>query len=403
MGEEIKKELGTMLDEFKKGLVTQDDVKAECEKIVGKMNNTQEVEHLKSALKEQGIKLSVLEKMRPTGGSGADNMLEQQIKSFVENEENVRVIKSKGCVKVDLDLKAEAVPMYTNTTGKVPISVFNTEVVPGIASAPVEPNAIFPRLYKGTTTSPTIQYVNRGPISGGAAFIQEGQLKPLMSWDYSKGTSTAAKIAVGAKVSTEMLNDFSYMQSEINTLLRENLMEEVDKQLLIGDGQGENPKGILTDAGGYVGSRLDGTIERANEADAIRASMLTMRLLGFKPNTLFINPVEKAQIDLTKDASGRYMSDELLKIIPGVSIVETMRIDPGKFLLMDASKWIVKVLENLELKTGWVNDDFQKNMVTYIAEMRLHSYQNTIDAGSVIYDTFNTVLAALNKTSQSAA
>lgn len=403
MEEEIKKELSTMLDEFKKGLVTPEDVKAECEKIVGKMNSTQEVEHLKSALKEQGIKLSVLEKMRPTGGGWADNALEQQIKSFVENEENVRVIKSKGCVKVDLNLKAEAVPMYTSTTGKVPISVFNTEVVPGIASAPVEPNAIFPRLYKGTTSSQTIQYVNRGPISGGAAFIQEGQLKPLMSWDYSKGTSTAAKIAVGAKVSTEMLNDFSYMQSEINTLLRENLMEEVDKQLLIGDGQGENPKGILTDAGGYVGSRLDGTIERANEADAIRASMLTMRLLGFKPNTLFINPVEKAQIDLTKDASGRYMSDELLKIIPGVSIVETMRIDPGKFLLMDASKWIIKVLENLELKTGWVNDDFQKNMVTYIAEMRLHSYQNTIDAGSVIYDTFNTVLAALNKTSQSAA
>lgn len=403
MEEEIKKELSTMLDEFKKGLVTQEDVKSECEKIIGKMDNTQEVEQLKSALKEQGIKLSVLEKMRPAGGGGAGNTLQQQLKSFVENEENVRIIRSKGSVSIDIDLKADAAPMYTNTTGKVPISVFNTEVVPGIASAPMEPNAIFPRLYKGTTTSPTIQYVNRGPISGGAAFIQEGQLKPLMSWDYSKGTSNASKIAVSAKISTEMLNDFSYMQTEINTLLRENLMEEVDKQLLVGNGQGENPKGILTGAGGYVGSSLDGTIERANEADAIRASMLTMRLLGFMPNTLFINPTEKAQIDLTKDASGRYMSDELLKIIPGVSIVETMRIDSGKFLLMDTSKWIVKVLENLELKTGWENDDFRKNMVTYIAEMRLHSYQNTIDVGSVIYDSFDTVLAALNKSSQPAA
>lgn len=200
-----------------------------------------------------------------------------------------------------------------------------------------------------------------------------------------------------------MLNDFPYIISEINTLMRDDLMQEVDKQLLIGDGSSYKLKGILTDAGGYIGSDLDGSVERANEADAVRASMLAMRMLNFTPNTLFINPTEKAGIDLTKDASGRYMSDELLKIIAGVSIVETTRIDPGKFLLMDTSKWVVKVLENLRLESGLVNDDFEKNMVTYIAEMRLHSYQNTIDAGSVIYDSFDTVIAALNKTTQAAA
>ena len=42
-------------------------------------------------------------------------------------------------------------------------------------------------------------------------------------------------------------------------------------------------------------------------------------------------------------------------------------------------------------------------MVTVIAEMRLHSYQNSIDAGSVIYDDFATVQAALEKTAEAAA
>lgn len=398
MEQEIKKELSEMLNEFKKGLVTDAEMKSFVDAAVARAGNAEEIEQLKSAIKEQGIVISRFEK----SGGVPKNDFQEQIKAFVESEDNRRTIKSNGKVEIFLKMKADAAPMYTSTTGKIPINVFNTEVVPGIGSAPQEPNAIFPRLFKGMATSEIIRYVNRGTISGGAAFIAEGQVKPLMSWDYTQGMSTAAKVAVKTKISTEMLNDFPYIISEINTLMRDDLMQEVDKQLLIGDGSSYKLKGILTDAGGYIGSDLDGSVERANEADAVRASMLAMRMLNFTPNTLFINPTEKAGIDLTKDASGRYMSDELLKIIAGVSIVETTRIDPGKFLLMDTSKWVVKVLENLRLESGLVNDDFEKNMVTYIAEMRLHSYQNTIDAGSVIYDSFDTVIAALNKTTQAA-
>ena len=399
MEQEIKKELSEMLNEFKKGLVTDAEMKSFVDAAVARAGNAEEIEQLKSAIKEQGIVISRFEK----SGGVPKNDFQEQIKAFVESEDNRRTIKSNGKVEIFLKMKADAAPMYTSTTGKIPINVFNTEVVPGIGSAQQEPNAIFPRLFKGMATSEIIRYVNRGTISGGAAFIAEGQVKPLMSWDYTQGMSTAAKVAVKTKISTEMLNDFPYIISEINTLMRDDLMQEVDKQLLIGDGSSYKLKGILTDAGGYIGSDLDGSVERANEADAVRASMLAMRMLNFTPNTLFINPTEKAGIDLTKDASGRYMSDELLKIIAGVSIVETTRIDPGKFLLMDTSKWVVKVLENLRLESGLVNDDFEKNMVTYIAEMRLHSYQNTIDAGSVIYDSFDTVIAALNKTTQAAA
>ena len=97
------------------------------------------------------------------------------------------------------------------------------------------------------------------------------------------------------------------------------------------------------------------------------------------------------------------MADELEKVIGNIAIVETTRIDAGKFLLMDTSKWFVRNLEEFKLEYGWENDDFTKNLVSVIAEMRLHSYQNDIDAGSLLYGTFATIQAALEKADEKSA
>jgi hypothetical protein len=130
---------------------------------------------------------------------------------------------------------------------------------------------------------------------------------------------------------------------------------------------------------------------RPNNADAIRAAMLQMRLLNYKPDVVFLNPTDAAVIDLEKSTTGNYIKVELAEVIRSLRIIETTEIAAGHFLLMDAAKWIVKILENLRIEFGWENDDFRKNLVTVIAELRLHSYRNSIDAGAVIYEAFATV------------
>jgi hypothetical protein len=49
------------------------------------------------------------------------------------------------------------------------------------------------------------------------------------------------------------------------------------------------------------------------------------------------------------------------------------------------------------VKLGFENDDFTKNLVTYVAEMRVHSFVSDNDAGFAIYDTFDNVKALIEE------
>lgn len=349
------------------------------------------LEGIEKALKEQGVALSLIK----GGAPQKQETLEMQIKAFVEDKDNIEAAKKHQTVSRELHLKDAA--LMTMANAKPAIDVLNVEVDRTIHAAPEEANAIYPRLVKGSTASPNITWVNRVDPEGGAAFIEEGAIKPLKDWNYETETSVAKKVAVSCKVSTEMLSDAPFMRAEIDRLLRADLMAKVDEKLLTGTGASGEIKGITVGAAGYTASELDDKIDNPNYADAIRAAILQLRMLSYTPNILFINPVDKAMIDLTKDTTGRYISAELLAVIRGLTIIETTRIEKGKFLLMDSSKWMVRPYEALRLEYGWENDDFRKNLVTIIAEMRLHSYHSEVDNGSIVHADFATVMAALEK------
>lgn len=392
MNEELKKALAEFGEELKKGLVTPETMEAKLKSISSQIDalpKGQDLEELRKSLKEQGEALALIQKGAHKHGESIDEV----IKSFVEDEKTIETVKKGNKAAVDLKIKS-ASTMFTSNA-KPAIDVFNVEIDRTIHTAPQEEDMIFSRLVKGSTASPTITWVNQENVEGGAEWTAEGGLKPLMSWDYESETSVAKKVAVRTKVSTEMLTDVPFMRSEIDRLMRDSLKKKVNASVLAGTGEGAEIKGVTTGAAGYANTALNGAVKTPNRGDAIRAAILQLRLLNFKPDTLFINPVDKAAIDLSKGTNGHYLAKEIEALISGITIVETSNIEAGKFLLMDSSKWNVRVYENLRLEYGWANDDFEKNLVTVIAEMRLHSYQSSADAGSICYDSFATVLAAI--------
>lgn len=388
LGDYIKSQFEAMASGIKSNESVVSDIKSELEKagFTG-----EKLRKLEDALKAQGEALAT---MKGTTRHGKSDF-EAQIDAFIKNQDNIAAVKSKQVVSVELDTKAAALMTTANATST--ISLLNTEVDRTIHSAPTEPNVIFDRLFKGYASSPNIAWVNRVNEDGGAAFVAEGALKPLKDWEYTTETSTAKKVAVSCKVSTEMLDDAPFMRSEIDRLLREDLLRAVNAKLLTGTGTGAEIKGITVGAAGYTATELNDKVEDPNYADAIRAAVLQARLLGFYPDVVFINPADRALIDLTKDTTGHYISQELLSLIRYITIVDTTDIPAGKFLLMDTREWMVRIYENLRLEYGWENDDFRKNLVTVVAEMRLHSYQDSLNAGSVVYDSFATVQAAIEK------
>lgn len=349
------------------------------------------VKALEDALKTQG---SAITELKEKGLPSAKNRWEDQVKAFLNGDSFKTAIKENRGASIEVKADPTTITA-TNFAGAQPFALSH-EVEQGINVAPKEPNVIFALLNKGNTNSRDIYWVNRSEVNGNAAFIGEGALKPPVDWAYTRETSNAKKVAASTKVSTEMLHDFAYMESEIRDVLRDIILTQADNGLLNGTGTGDQLKGILTDASAYVGTDLDGTIASANVIDAVRAVVLQMRELNQQPNAVLLNPADKAAVDLLKNSTGNYISAEAMAVVRGLTFIETTEIAAGKVVVIDTSKFKVRTFEGIRIEFGWENDDFRKNLVTIICEMRLHSYHNSIDNSAIVYDDIATITAALN-------
>ncbi len=386
----LGKHINDQLDMLAEGIKSEDEIAESVKSSLGKLGvSSEKIAEIEKALKEQGNEI----RRSMSGAAGKVKTWRDQLKEFLSSDEVKRAFSERRTVSFE----TKAVGPITVAANQQAVAALNTEVDRTIHYAPSEDTRIVERLFKGTTSSPNITWIDRVPGEGGPAFIAEGALKPPMDWKYQAETSTAKKVAVSAKISYEMRDDFDFMQSEVDNMLRTALVQERTKQLLTGDGTGANLKGIFTAAASYATTALDGTVEMANKADAIRAVILQMRNLNYYPDVVMLNPSDRASIDLTKDDSGHYISDELFRLIREVEIVESTYVKAGDFLVADTSKWNVRPYKGIRIDFGWVDDDFQKNMFTVICEERLHSYFASVDQGAFVKGTYATIIAALQK------
>lgn len=391
--EMLGKHINDQLEMLASGIKSEDEIIASVKSSLEGMGiSASKISEIEDALKKQGTEIRLAMQSTPRKARS----IREQVKEFLSRDDTQRAFAEKRTTSIELNTKAAATTI-TVAANSAAVAALNTEVDRTIHYAPSEDSRVVERLFKGSTSSPNITWVDRKPGNGGPAFIAEGAMKPAMDWSYVAETSVAKKVAVSAKISYEMRNDFDFMESEIDNMLRTSLVQERTKQLLTGDGTGANLKGIFTAAATYTATSLDGTIEMANMADAIRAAILQMRNLNYYPDIVMLNPSDRASIDLTKDSTGHYISDELFRLIRGVEIVESTYVNAGDFLVADTSKWYVRPYEGIRIEFGWVDDDFQKNLFTVIAEERLHSYYASIDQGAFVKGTFATVIAALQK------
>jgi HK97 family phage major capsid protein len=113
-----------------------------------------------------------------------------------------------------------------------------------------------------------------------------------------------------------------------------------------------------------------------------------------------LHPSDVAAIQLTKSTTGEYTYPIFLPttgemMIAGLIIVQSNNITAGTFLIGDFSKANVKIREAVNMSVGYVDDDFQRNMVTILCEARLVNYVKANDTGAFIKGVFATCIAAL--------
>jgi HK97 family phage major capsid protein len=236
-------------------------------------------------------------------------------------------------------------------------------------------------LAQGQTTLNTIPYIKETSFTNAAATVAEEGEKPEASFALEDATAPVRKIAVIARVTDEMWNDFPMLRDYVNQRLRFMVEQEEEDQLLNGAGTGSSITGILNTSGIQTQALGGDTI-----ADAIFKAMTKIRVTGFfEPDGIVIHPNDWQTVRLAKDANNQYygggpftgaygngggMAPDMLwgkRVVVTTAIAENTAL-VGAFRL-GAQIW---QREGIRVEaTNSHEDDFQFNRIAIRVEERL--------------------------------
>lgn len=397
---EIKKKVGDEIE--KRGFVP----KSEVEALIAEQFKGMDLEALRKYKKDSeenaetirnfAEKLEKMEK-RAKGGGEKVPSIASQIRSQLESrKQEWEDFRTRKVTSFPLELRAPTtmtIATHTGSSAYIP----EPEIIPGLIDLPRNRPFMLAISNVSGTNKARIVWAEKRNAEGNADFIGEGEVKPLVDFEITTVDSVAKKAADAIKVSTEMLDDIDFMAAEIEKELQYLVEIKVSDGLLAGDGVGDNIKGLDAFAGGFVLTSID--VQDPNNADAIRAAIAQIRSLNFNANLAVINPVDAANMELEKGTDGHYIIPPFRSTdgttISGVKVIEENGIPVGSVLVGDMTRFRVRILKTFTASYGWENDDFRKNLVTVIGEMRLHSYVPGNEVGAFVYDTFANIKSAI--------
>ncbi|MFI2577704.1 phage major capsid protein [Streptomyces rochei] len=244
---------------------------------------------------------------------------------------------------------------------------------------------------KGNTTSDAIEYVRVTSITNNAAPVPEatssaaptapggagalvnnagGGYKPESGLALAKISTTVKTIAHWLPATKRALADAGQVRTLIDEFLRYGLAEELEDQVMNGDGTGENFEGINT---------VSGTQSQAYDTDiltTLRKAKTKVRTVGRSRATAYVmNPADWEKVDLLQDNEARYYfggpAREGQPTVWGLPVVESEAVVEGAPWV---GAWNKAVLWRREQATITATDShadfFIRNLVAILGEER---------------------------------
>ncbi len=194
--------------------------------------------------------------------------------------------------------------------------------------------------------------------------------KPQGAMAFEKVTAAVKTIAVYVGATRRALADAPQIRGIIDQELRDDLNEELEQQILTGNGVGENFTGVLNTAGVLV---------QAFNTDILtttRQAVTTLQVTGrARPNAWVFNPTDWETIDLLQDANNRYYwGGPLSQGQPqlwGFPVVTSSSKPAGTAILADWRKAVLWDREAASISVTDSHDDwFIRNLIAVLAELR---------------------------------
>lgn len=383
---------------------------------------TQSIEELKSEIKGLADSKSVNDRLKEFGdtivrikaatektkdGKREIKSLGDQIadacKEFVVESNgikriNVEALKEKGGVKFDVVMKVASAPVMT--TGGAPVAGGVT-IDDQISVDPRKRASIRDLANVASISTPSVVYAQLKDVEGDAAWVPEGGLKPSMTAEVDTVSLTAGKIALTAKITTEVMQDIPQLEKEIEAEILNKIGLKEEDGIFNGTGSGGQIQGVGDSLPAFSLTGIE-ISKSPNMYDAIVAAytqIVSTSNMAYSPNAIRMNPVDYANMQLTKNDNGDYIrpfkiGDEL---ITGLRVVQNPNVPVGSFQMGDFRYLFIRDYVVLSLNFGWENDDFTKNLVTILGEKRMLAYIKSQYKTAFVADTFANVITAITK------
>jgi Phage capsid family len=305
----------------------------------------------------------------PSGGG--ESLGSQVVKAFQANADTLAKSKS-----LRLEIKA-AGDTITTTSGRTLVG--GGVGAPGSSVFLGVQNGLTVRNASGTSASEYFRYTG----TQGAAAVQagEGAAKAAVRPDHTMITQSALTIAGYSKISRQALSDSAELKSAIDITLRRSVNTSLDSILNAGNA---TPAwtGLLALATAYTSTVYSPLVDAISEAVAV------MQTAGFVPDTVGLSPADWLAITIARGSDGHPLSGAYLGTLPeamrGLRVVLSPGVTVGKALVMDSGQIELLVSDDFAVEFGYVNDDFTKNLVTILGEMRVIPIFRSVGAARLI-------------------
>jgi HK97 family phage major capsid protein len=259
-------------------------------------------------------------------------------------------------------------------TGGVGVGIQATRV-PGIVTSPDREFTIRDLIMPGRTSSNAVEFVQESGFQNMAAVqATEGAAKAQSDISFALKTTNVVTIAHWFRASKQVLSDIPLLQSYINGRAIYGLKYKEEEQILAGNGVGGNLLGLIPQAAAF-NEALRKTGD--TKIDTLRRAILQVRIAEYRASAIALNPVDWADIELTKDSNGSYIwvnvqeggAQRLWKL----PVVDSNAVPEGEFLV-GAMNIAAQVFDREEAAVEVSTEDgdnFRTNMVTIRAEERL--------------------------------
>lgn len=229
----------------------------------------------------------------------------------------------------------------------------------------------------GETTSDIVMYAretsatnNAAPTAEATATGDSTGAKPESALTFEAVTAPVRTIPHWLAITNQALADAAQLRTYIDNFLRYGIEEEVEDQILTGNGAGQNFDGVL---------HVAGTTAQAfatNVLTTTRKGRTKVRITGRAKATAFVmHPNDWEAIDLLQDNEARYYYGGPSQMgnpqLWGLPVVESEGMTEGFCVVAD---WRLAILwERMQTVISMSNshsDFFTRNLVAVLAEFR---------------------------------